>query len=92
MAHKLFFKSLLGSFVVQFLMNQKPTQEQKIEQLLTERNRLQDKLNGFYKTFRGVRHEDSASEMKYTTIKVYEAHINSINEELRTMGVVPEHR
>jgi len=63
----------------------KLTKEQKIKRLTEENERLQARLDGLYKTFRGVRHEDSASEMKYTTIKVLEAHIHSINEELKNL-------
>ena len=63
----------------------KLTKAQKKKELLAEREKIQTRLNDLYKHFRGVRHEDSASEMKYTTIKVYEAHIASIDKELEKM-------
>lgn len=57
----------------------------KYQELLEKRNRYEDKLEGFYRNFRGVIHEDSSSEMKYTQIKVYESFIKSIDEELKKM-------
>lgn len=67
-------------------MKTPPTKEEKIKHLWEEKTRLSARLKELYKTFRGVRHEDSASEMKYTTIRVLEAHLRSIDEELRTLG------
>lgn len=64
-----------------------PTKQQKIDYLLGEKARLAEKLKGLYKNFRGVHHEDSVSEMKYTTLRVLEAHLRSIDEELRSHGV-----
>ncbi len=57
----------------------------KIEELLTKKAEVVEKLNGLYKNFRGVIHEDSASEMKYTQIKVLESFIESINAEIKTL-------
>ena len=65
---------------------EKLTKEQKIKKLLEDKEKYQTKLNDLYKHFRGVIHEDSASEMKYTTIKVYEDYLHSINEELKSLG------
>lgn len=61
--------------------------EEKIKHLLEERKKYVDKLENLYKHFRGVSHENSAAEMKYTTIKVYEAHVQSITEELKQLGL-----
>jgi hypothetical protein len=60
----------------------KLTREQKIARLKEEQEQLREKYNKLFKTFRGVIHEDSSSEMKYTMIKVMEAHLASIHEEL----------
>ncbi len=65
-----------------------PTKEQKITYLYGEKKRLALKFAELMKRFRGVHHEDSASEMKYTTIRVLEAHLHSIDEELRSLGEV----
>lgn len=63
------------------------TNDQKIKRLKEEREKYSEKLTYLYKGFRGVIHENSASEMRYTTIKVYEAHLHSIEEELKSLGV-----
>jgi hypothetical protein len=60
----------------------KLTREEKIAKLKEEQAQLREKYDKLFKTFRGVIHEDSASEMKYTMIKVIEAHLASIHEEL----------
>ena len=62
------------------------TRTEKIDYLHKERIRLLEKIKFLRKNFRGVHHEDSASEMKYTTLKVYEAHLQSIEDELRSLG------
>lgn len=59
---------------------------EKIKYLYEEKARLSEKLKGLYKNFRGVHHEDSVSEMKYTTLRVYEAHLRSVDDELRSLG------
>lgn len=67
-------------------MNNNETEAEKIKRLHSEREKYQTKLKDLYRHFRGVIHEDSASEMKYTTIKVYEAHVQSIEAELKQLG------
>ena len=69
-------------------MNKIQTREEKIKHLREERERLSEKVKFLRKNFRGVHHEDSASEMKYTTLKVYEAHLQSVEDELRALGEV----
>jgi len=69
-------------------MQKIPTKEEKIKHLYEEKARLTERLGELYKRFRGLHHEDSASEMKYTTIKVFEAHVQSINAELRSLGEI----
>lgn len=67
-------------------MQKTVTKEEKIAYLYGEKERLTEKLKDLHKNFRGVKHEDSASEMKYTTLRVYEAHLRSIVDELRSLG------
>lgn len=57
----------------------------KIDELVAKKAEVVEKLNGLYKNFRGVIHEDSASEMKYTQIKVLEGFIESLNDEIRML-------
>lgn len=59
--------------------------EEKKKELLQKREKYEEKLKNLRIGFRGVRHEDSASEIRYSMIKVYEDFINSIDEELRQL-------
>lgn len=54
----------------------------KYDTLLEDRKKISEKLDYLYKGFRGVSHENSAAEMRYTTIKVYEAHLISIEKAI----------
>lgn len=38
-----------------------------------------------YKNFRGVKHENSLSELQYSEIKVYEDLLNSVTAEIKTL-------
>jgi hypothetical protein len=58
---------------------------QKIEELSQKKKFYEDKLAFLYRNFRGVHHEDSNSELKYTQIKVYEDFIRSIDAELKAL-------
>ncbi len=58
---------------------------QKIKELHEKRNEAIKKLEGLHKNFRGVHHEDSASEMKYTQIMVLESFVQSLNEEIKSL-------
>ncbi len=60
--------------------------EKKIKELKEKKEKYEEKLKFLYKNFRGVIHEDSSSEIKYTQIKVYESFIHSIEDELRALG------
>lgn len=60
-------------------------EQEKYDHLVAEHKRIVEKLEHLHRGFRGVKHEDSASEMKYTTIKVYEAHLMSIEDEMRAL-------
>lgn len=57
----------------------------KYKELIKKKEEAVIKLELLYKGFHGVRHEDSASEIRYTQIKVLEDYINSINEELKLL-------
>ena len=59
--------------------------EQKLKELHEKRNEVIAKLENLYKNFRGVHHEDSASEIKYTQIKVMESFIESLNTEIKSL-------
>lgn len=61
----------------------KISNSQKIKKLQKERDEMIIKLKSLYVGFHGVRHEDSASEMRYTQIKVTEGYINSLSEEIK---------
>ena len=58
----------------------------KIKHLLEELQKYEDKLKILYKGYRGVVHESAASEMRHTTVKVYESHVQSIKNELKSLG------
>ena len=57
--------------------------EEKLKELHTKRTEAIEKLEALYKNFRGVHHEDSASEIKYTQIKVLESFVESLNTEIK---------
>ena len=61
------------------------TKAQQKKELLAKRATYQAKLDKLHIGFHGVRHEDSASEIRYSMIKVYEDFINSIDEELKNL-------
>ncbi len=65
------------------------TNSQKIKKLLKEREEMLIKLKNLMVGFHGVRHEDSASEMRYTQIKVTEGYINSLNDEIKELEKTP---
>lgn len=53
-------------------------EKEKYDKLVEEHKKIAEKLEYFHRGFRGVSHENSAAEMRYTTIQVYEAHLRSI--------------
>lgn len=59
--------------------------KQKIEELKKKKSEYEEKLKKLYIGFRGVRHEDSASEIRYTHIRVTESFIQSIEEEIKSL-------
>lgn len=70
--------------ILQFMQPQ--SKSEKIKHLLRELEKYQSKLTELYKHYRGVIHESAASEIRHTTVKVYESHVQSIKEELRSLG------
>jgi hypothetical protein len=59
--------------------------EEKIKELQEKRTKYDEKLKIMYKNFKGVKHENSDSEIKYTMIKVYEDFIRSIDAEIKVL-------
>lgn len=57
--------------------------QKRLQELHQKRDETIKKLEELYKNFRGVKHEDSASEIKYTQIKVLEGFIQSLDEEIK---------
>ncbi len=62
------------------------TKQQKLQELHAKRNEVIKKLEELHKNFRGVHHEDSASEIKYTQIKVMESFVESLNTEISQLA------
>ena len=54
----------------------------RLEKLIKRRDEYKAKLKEMYKHFRGVKHENALSELKYSEIKVYEDFVNSLTEEI----------
>lgn len=66
-------------------MHKQLSKSEKLAELHKKRDETIEKLNGLYKNFRGVIHESSDSEMKYTQIRVLEGFIESLNSEIRAL-------
>lgn len=60
--------------------------DKKIRELKEKRDKYKNKLVNMYKNFRGVKHEDSLSELRYSEIKVYEDMLNSVEEEIKELA------
>jgi hypothetical protein len=63
------------------------TKEEKLKELHKKRNEAIAKLEDLHKNFRGVHHEDSASEIKYTQIMVLESFVESLNAEIKSLEI-----
>ena len=57
----------------------------KLQDLISKRDEYKTKLTEMYKHFRGVKHENALSELRYSQIKVFEDMVNSLNEEIKTL-------
>ena len=62
-----------------------PDEQQKYDKLMEEHKQIVEKLEYLHRGFRGVSHENSAAEMRYTTIMVYEAHLRSIEKAMKDL-------
>lgn len=62
------------------------SKQEKMKVLLRKREETLKKLKELYKHFHGVKHENSVSEIRYTQIKVLEGFVDSINQELASLG------
>ncbi len=63
----------------------KNSKQEKLKELHAKRDEIIKHLEGLHKNFRGVHHEDSASEIKYAQIKVYESFVESLNQEIKSL-------
>ena len=57
--------------------------DKKLNSLIKKRDEYKTKLKEMYKHFRGVKHENALSELKYSEIKVYEDFVRSLDEEIK---------
>ncbi len=57
----------------------------KLTELKERRDKYKEKLTRMYKHFRGVKHENSLSELQDSTIKVYEDIVRSLNAEIEIL-------
>lgn len=57
----------------------------KLQEFITKRDGYKAKLVEMYKHFRGVKHENSLSELQDSQIKVHEDFVRSLNEEIATL-------
>ena len=57
----------------------------KLQELKAKRDKYKEKLTNMYKNFRGVKHENSLSELRYSEIKVYEDLLNSVMLEIKKL-------
>ena len=57
----------------------------KLKEFVTKRDNYKTKLKEMYKHFRGVKHENSLSELQDSTIKVYEDIVRSLNAEIEVL-------
>lgn len=55
----------------------------KLQELIIKRDGYKVRLTEMYKHFRGVKHENALSELRYSEIKVYEDMLNSVVEEIK---------
>ncbi|HWA52419.1 MAG TPA: hypothetical protein VG895_05195 [Patescibacteria group bacterium] len=66
-------------------MKDQKSKPEKLKELHTKRDEIIAHLEILHKNFRGVHHEDSASEIKYAQIKVYESFVESLNTEIKQL-------
>ena len=59
--------------------------KKKLKEFIGKRDGYKARLVEMYKHFRGVKHENALSELKYSEIKVLEDFIRSLNEEIAVL-------
>jgi len=59
--------------------------DKNLKKLTNKRNGYKAKLIEMNKHFRGVKHENALSELRYSEIKVYEDFVRSLDEEIKTI-------
>lgn len=57
----------------------------KLKEFIIKRDGYKAKLKEMYKHFRGVKHENSLSELQDSQIKVYEDFVRSLNAEIEVL-------
>lgn len=57
----------------------------KLQEFIAKRDRYKARLVEMYKHFRGVKHENSLSELQDSQIKVHEDFVRSLNEEIAVL-------
>lgn len=62
----------------------------KYKALLDRRDKLAQRLKHKYKGYRGVIHENALSELRHSEVKVLEAQLISLDEEIKILEEVLE--
>ncbi len=57
----------------------------KYQELLKKREEAEKKLAEATKNFKGIKHEDSASELQDLNVKLCQAHLATIEEEMKEL-------
>jgi hypothetical protein len=57
----------------------------KLQEFIAKRDGYKARLVEMYKHFRGVKHENSLSELQDSQIKVHEDFVRSLNEEIAVL-------
>lgn len=61
------------------------SKEEKLQQLKALRDEYRLIINELYKNFRGVKHENSLSELRFSEIKVKEDMLGSVLREIKAL-------
>ncbi len=61
------------------------SKSEKLKELKVKRDEYRIRINELYKNFRGVKHENSLSELRYSEIKVKEDMLGSVLREIKTL-------
>ena len=64
---------------------QKFAKMDKYQELLRKKEEAKKKLAGVTKDFKGLKHEDSASELQDLNVRLCQAHLANIEEEIREL-------